>query len=269
MQFEGQLTKKTFSLHAKVAELEKIKVGAVSYLNTKPLLYGIEHDATLMQMVELTVGHPADIASRLQQGSIDVGLVPVAIIPSLPGAEVVSAYCIAADGEVASVGLFSEVPLEKMERVLLDYQSRTSVALCKLLLEQYWKIQVETVPAGEDFIAEIKGTTAGVIIGDRALQQKAVSPFMYDLAGAWKAFTGLPFVFAAWVANKPLPENFIRLFNAANAAGLEHLDDVIAANPFAPYDLNTYYRNNISYLLDDGKRQGMALFLAMLADQKK
>ena len=254
-------------MHAKVAELEKIKVGAVSYLNTKPLLYGITHDPVLMQMTELTVDYPAAIARRLQQGLIDVGLVPVAVIPDVPGASVISDYCIAADGDVASVALFSEVPLEQVQRVLLDYQSRTSVALCRLLLSQFWKKEVELVSAGVDFIPDIQGTTAGVIIGDRALQQRASSPYIYDLAAAWKQFTGLPFVFAAWVANKPLPDAYIQQFNRANAAGLAHLDQVIAENPVAFYDLDLYYRHNIKYLLDDEKRKGMELFLRMLEQQ--
>src|SRR5439155_1001911 len=84
------------------------------------------------------------------------------------------------------------------------------------------------------------GTTAGVVIGDRALEQRLTSPYIYDLAEAWRNFTGLPFVFAAWIANKELPESFCKLFNEANAIGLNELDKVVAENPY-----NTYYLNKI------------------------
>jgi chorismate dehydratase len=245
--------------------LEKIKVGAVSYLNTKPLLYGIKHSAALMEQVEIVEEYPAKIAGMLVEGSIDVGLVPVAIIPTLHEWHIITDYCIGAEGDVASVCLFSEVPMEDIETVLLDYQSRTSVNLCKVLLKHYWKKAVVLQDAKKDFRSHIQGTTAGVVIGDRALQQRQTANYIYDLAGAWKAMTGLPFVFAAWVANKQLPEGFVKLFNQANALGLQNLQTVIAENPFAPYSLQTYYTQNISYQLTDQKRQGLAKFLGLLA----
>ena len=252
-------------MHAKIDELKKIKVGAVSYLNTKPLLFGIKRSPQLMQQVELVEDYPSKIAAMLVEGTIDVGLVPVAIIPRLQQWNIVTDYCIGADGDVASVCLFSQVPVEKIEKVLLDYQSRTSVNLAKILLRDYWKINPVLEDASEHYISNIKGTTAGVVIGDRALAQRKVSPYIYDLAGAWKAMTGLPFVFAAWIANKKLPDEFTSLFNKANAEGLQNIDAVIAENPGTVYDLNIYYRNNINYFLDDSKKEGMKLFLELLA----
>ena len=162
-------------MHAKIDELEKIKVGAVSYLNTKPLLYGVKRDEALKNQIDLLEDYPAKIAGMLIEGSIDVGLVPVAIIPKLSEWHIVSDYCIGAEGDVASVCLFSDVPIEKVERVLLDYQSRTSVNLCKVLLKHHWKITPVIEDAQEGYQKEIKGTTAGVVIGDRALRQRTVS----------------------------------------------------------------------------------------------
>ncbi|CAN5456747.1 menaquinone biosynthesis protein [soil metagenome] len=251
-------------MHAKVIELEKIKVGAVSYLNTKPLLYGIRRSAELMEMIELVEDYPAKIARMLADGTIDVGLAPVAIIPRLKEWHIVSDYCIGADGDVASVCLFSDVPLDKIERILLDYQSRTSVNLCKVLLKYYWKINPVIEEAGENYISEIKGTTAGVVIGDRALIQRNVSAYIYDLAGSWEAMTGLPFVFATWIANKQLPPDFIALFNEANKLGLSHINEVITENPYPVYDLKKYYTTNISYTLDEQKLKGMKQFLEYL-----
>jgi len=190
----------------------------------------------------------------------------VAIIPKLHEWHIITDYCIGAEGDVASVCLFSEVPMEGIETVLLDYQSRTSVNLCKVLLKHYWKKAVVLQDAKKDFRNHIQGTTAGVVIGDRALQQRKTANYIYDLAGAWKAMTGLPFVFAAWVANKQLPEGFVKLFNQANALGLQNLQTVIAENPYEAYSLQTYYTQNISYQLTDQKRQGLAKFLGLLAE---
>ncbi len=244
--------------------MDKIRVGAVSYLNTKPLLYGIERSEALLNQIELITDYPSSIANMLLNDEIDMGLVPVAVIPKLKEYFIVGNHCIGAEGDVASVCIFSDVPLENVETLLLDYQSRTSVNLCKVLIKNYWKISPFLQDAKQDFRRDIQGTTAGVVIGDRALQQRLQSKYIYDLAGAWKSFTGLPFVFAAWIANKPLPDNFCTLFNDANAVGLQHLNAVIEGNPFDAYSLETYYQKNISYTLTDEKKKGLFLFLDML-----
>src|SRR6202012_610183 len=140
---------------------------------------------------------------------IDVGLVPVAIMPLLEEAYINGDYCIGSNGNVASVCLFSDVPMDKIERVVLDYQSRTSVQLARVLLREYWKVSPELIDGGKDFRDHIKGATADIVIGDRALEQRRVSPYVNDLGEAWKALTGLPFVFAAWISNKKLDAGFV------------------------------------------------------------
>ena len=249
---------------SKLDELDKtIRVGAVSYLNTKPLMYAFRHGLRIEGM-EIVEAYPAKIASMLLGDEIDVGLVPVAIIPKLKEHYIITDYCIGAEQEVASVCLFSDVPLQQIEKVLLDYQSKTSVALAKILFRNFWKQEVVFEEAGEDFRMKIKGTTAAVVIGDRAFEQRKISVYKYDLAAAWIEFTGLPFVFAAWVANKKLPEDFIAAFNAANQTGLQQIDAVAAENVSPFYNLNVYYRQNISYALTERKRQGLYTFLSFL-----
>ncbi|GAA4459620.1 menaquinone biosynthesis protein [Nemorincola caseinilytica] len=243
---------------------EKIRVGAVSYLNTKPLLYGIERSDVRHDMT-LSVAYPALLAQQLRNNEIDMALLPVAAIPGINGAHIVGDHGIASDGNVVSVAIFSRVPMEEVTEVYLDYQSRTSVRLAQLLLQHYWKKEVVYRTADEHFIDNIKGTTAGVIIGDRALKMLNDFAYVYDLSAAWKAHTGLDFVFAAWVANKELPQGFIARFDAANAEGLKHIDAVIAENPFPWYDLNVYYRENIQYVLDEPKRKGLDKFLKSLS----
>lgn len=218
-----------------------------------------------MDKIDLVEDYPASVAKMLIEDKIDVGLIPVAVIPRLPEAHIVTDFCIGCIGPVASVCIFSEVPMQKVEAVYLDYQSRTSVNLARVLLREYWKKDVKFIDAkGEEYRHEIKGTTAGVVIGDRALQQRMVSPFIYDLGEIWKQHTGLPFVFAAWIANKKLPEEFIREFNDANALGFQHLDKVIAENPYPFFDLDQYYKEYVSYELTQEKKKGLKLFLQKL-----
>ena len=241
----------------------KIRVGAVSYLNTKPLIYGFEK-GEMKDEVDLVVAYPAKIATMLANDEIDVGLIPVAIIPKLKEHYIISDYCIGSDGEVGSVCLFSEVPLEKIENILLDYQSVTSIELLKILLKQYWKIDPVFISTSEDYRKDIKGTTAGLVIGDRALEQRNVSKYIYDLGAEWKKFTGFPFVFAAWVSNKKLDDSFIDDFNKTNAFGLQQLNKVIEENPYEFFDLKKYYTSYINYSLDENAKKGLQLFLANL-----
>lgn len=217
-----------------------------------------------MKMLELSVDYPARIAQQLIDGEVDVALVPVAIIPKLKEYHIISDYCIGAEGPVASVCLFSDVPLNEIKRIYLDYQSRTSVALLKVLVREYWKLDAELIETTGDYQDKIKGTDAGLVIGDRALAQRHVSPFIYDLAEHWMRFTSLPFVFAAWISNKALPVEFIQEFSNANSIGIHNIPAVVSENAYPLYDLTTYYTQNISYPLTPAKRQGMQRFLSYL-----
>ena len=244
---------------------KKWRIGAVSYLNTRPLLLGMEQ-SPFKERIDLVKSYPAQIAQDLLDDTIDIGLIPVAIMPLISNPQIVSKYVIGTEGEVASVALFSQVPMDQIEKVYLDYQSRTSVALAKILFKQHWKKEVEFLIATEGYINEISGTTAGIIIGDRALASLNRFEHIYDLGLAWKAHTGLPFVFAAWVANKPIPSEFMEAFDAANGYGLKHLNEVISLIPANEqvYDLHKYYTENISYELTPEKREGLEKFLEII-----
>jgi chorismate dehydratase len=244
--------------------LKKIKVGIVNYLNTKPLLHGISH-SPIIKSIELIQDYPSNIASLLLTGKIDLGLVPVAILRNLKEYHVYTDYCIGCDGPVASVCLFSEVPVEEVDTVLLDYQSRTSVALLKILMKEHWKIEPEVCDTSSDYGSLIKGRTAGLVIGDRSLGQRRTSKYVYDLGEAWKQYTGLPFVFAAWVSLKPLNESFIKSFNAANKSGLQRIDKVIENYATDLFDMREYFTRYISYSFDAGKKNGLKRFLELLS----
>jgi chorismate dehydratase len=190
--------------------------------------------------------------------------VPVAIIPSLKEHHIVSDYGIACDGEVASVCLFSDVPLEEISTILMDYQSRTSVALLKILLKEHWKISPPLVAGEAGYENNISGTTAGLVIGDRAFKQRLKSKYIYDLGTAWKELTGLPFVFAAWISNKRISPDFITEFNKATSLGLQHIDSIVKSIDYKDADLDDYYKNRINFVVDEEKKKALDLFLSKL-----
>lgn len=243
---------------------EKLKVGAVSYLNTKPLIYGFEQ-GMMQDEIELVIDYPSNIAGALLNNQIDIGLVPVAIIPELKQHFIISDYCISSDGAVESVGIFSEVPISEIDTLLLDYQSRTSVVLAQVLLKEYWQLNPVIKKAGPNFEQQIKGSTAAVVIGDRALHLHAQSNYYYDLGLAWKEHTGLPFVFAAWVSNKEINERFVKNFNTANEYGLARINEVIAKQQEPGINLQAYYTRFIQYRLNDEKKTSLQLFLEKCA----
>lgn len=265
----GRSSRFPYLCRAKIDKLErKVKVAAVSYLNTKPLLYGFDHHPVGGQII-LSTDYPSRIGAQLLAGEVDLGLIPVALIPELPEYHVLPGFCIGAEGPVASVCLFSEVPLEEIKAVYLDYQSRSSAALARYLFRHHWRQSPRWLPAAPGFEAEIRGTTAGVVIGDRALQQRQQSPYIYDLAEAWITHTGLPMVFAAWVSNKPLPETFTASFIEATGMGTHGtgLEAVIAAQHCPFFDIRAYYTRHISYPLTAAKMEGVERFVAVVAQQ--
>jgi chorismate dehydratase len=250
-------------LCTKLIQLDKRwRIGVVSYFNTQPLLLGIEK-ANFLSKIELVKDYPAKVAQALIDGQIDIGLVPVAITPLLSKPHIVSDFCIGTKTKVASVAIFSKVPMDQIASIYLDYQSRTSVQLARILLKEFWKKDIQFLHAEEGYIQKIDGTTAGVIIGDRALANLTEFEYVYDLGEAWIEHTGLPFVFAAWMSNQPIPDTFKTLFNNANAYGVEHIKEVLDQLPARThgYDMETYYTKNIEYRLTDTMQQGMQLFL--------
>lgn len=242
--------------------MDKIKTSAVSYLNAKPFIEGLRQTGLLNEM-DLSLEIPSKTAMRLLHGDVQLGLVPVAVIPQLPQAHIVSNYCIGAVGEVKTVCLYSQVPLSDIQCILLDYHSRTSVNLVRILCQKYWHISPEFVSAELGFEANIAKTTAGVIIGDRTIEWGKKFEYAYDLSGEWFRFSGLPFVFAAWVSTKPLPNVFIDKLNDAFAAGMTAIPKIAQEyrTIYDPsFDIEEYLTKYISYSFDDKKRQGLQQF---------
>lgn len=242
--------------------MKKRSLVAVSYLNTKPLLHGIVHEG-LDQELDIQLEIPSVCAAKLEQRKVDFGLIPVAAIPSLSSPHIISDFCIGTERTVRTVCIFSDVPIEKIDKIYLDFHSRTSVQLCQILCEEYWKITPEFIPAQEGFFDHIQSTTAALVIGDRTIALEEKHPYIYDLGEAWYDHTGLPFVFAAWVSHQKMDDDFIARFNAAMQVGVEMIPQLIylLPKPDPNFDLETYFTENISYHLDSQKRAALDLFL--------
>jgi len=246
--------------------MSKIKISAITYLNTKPFLYGITH-SPLMNSIKLSLDVPSVCADKLKAGTVDIGIIPIAEMHEIEGANILTNYCIASSGKVRTVVLVSQVPLEEVKTIILDYQSRTSVQLVKILARDYWQIRPEWKDGALNYIQEdIIGSTAGLIIGDRVFEAEKQFPYIYDLGEAWKSHTGLDFVFACWVANKPIETSFVERFAEALGNGIVHIPDVIHEylQLYPEYPFDAYFRENIFYHLDDSKRKGMELFQELI-----
>lgn len=246
---------------------EKVKISVVSYFNSKPFVYGLDKSDYIKERATISLDIPSVCAQKLLNNQVDLGLVPVAIIPRLKEYYILTEYCIGAKGAVKSVMLYSEVPLDEIKRIYLDYQSESSVALVKVLSRNFWKIDPEWLNAPEHYIELIKGSDAGVVIGDRTFALKGKFKFAYDLSDEWMEYTGLPFVFACWVSNKKLPDDFINEFNKALQYGVNNKQHVIDAAILAhgeQFDVQSYLSRNISYHLDIAKKESLKLFLRLL-----
>ncbi|MEQ1745133.1 MAG: menaquinone biosynthesis protein [Saprospiraceae bacterium] len=244
--------------------MNKLRLSAVSYLNTKPFIYGIFRTA-FSEHIELSLDIPSVCAQKLRSGEADLVLAPVAVIPDLPQAYLVSDYCIGAVGAVKTVCIYSEKPLREVRHLYLDFHSKTSATLAPILCREYWGVQPVFLPAAEGFEQRIGGETAGLVIGDRAIGMERLYPFVYDLGEAWLNWTGLPFVFAAWLSVRPLEAEFVERFNTALAAGIARIPELTQILPSMPgFDVGAYFRENISYDLDEAKWLGLNRFLDLL-----
>ena len=239
-------------------------VSIVNYYNTTPFLYGINH-SDFLSHINLELDIPSVCAQKLKNKQVEIGLVPVAILPELDSYQIITDYCIGAVGKVDSVKLFSEKPLEELTHVLLDYQSKTSVTLVQVLNKHFWKKDIQFINATEGFEKQISGTTGAVIIGDRTFGLTDYA-YQYDLSEEWQIHTGLPFVFACWVSNVPLEESFINEFNKTLAFGVNHIEEAVIEKPNQALGDKAldYLKNKISYNLDAHKRTALEKFLELM-----
>jgi chorismate dehydratase len=240
-----------------------IRLGAVAYLNARPLVYGLELRSSLFS---LRFDAPSKCASLLHENAIDLGMIPS--IEYLRGHEayrLVPDLAITSDGPVASVALFCRTPLEAVRTIAADISSRTSNALLRILCVEQFGIDPEFVPMPPDAAAMLARADAALIIGDPALylDHEQAGVRKVDLGEEWTSMTGLPFVWAFW-AGRPAtirPEAAAALV-AARDAGVAALDRIAQdyCGPERAALGRTYLRDNIRYGLGDREQAGLRRF---------
>jgi chorismate dehydratase len=238
------------------------RLGAVSYLNARPLVAPLAREASVQ--VDLDV--PSRLAPRLWRGDYDAALIPVIeLLRSEGDARIVSDACIAADGETMTVRVFSQVPPQDVQRIWLDGDSRTSVALARILWPGLYKRNVEFVAMPPDM--EPTDCESVLLIGDKVVGLDPTA-FRYhiDLGGAWKAWTGLPFVFAVWAAPcEKDTRQLAQVLGAARDRGIRQAGRLaLRYGPTLgwPVDLAQQYLDRYMYYKLTAKfAEGMTLFL--------
>ena len=241
--------------------MKKYKISAVNYINAFPFIDGLKAFENQLD-AEISLDYPAQCAQKLLKNEVEIGLIPVAVIPNLNYSQIISDFCIGAREKVQTVTLFSYVPKEELTHILLDYQSRSSAALIQVLSQHFWNLQPEFVHGGLDYIDQIEGTQGALVIGDRVFELEDRFPYKYDLADEWFHWHQKPFCFATWTANKEIDPDFIALFNKALAHGIQQIDQTIEEKqPHYPkVSLKDYYFNNISHNLNAERRESISLF---------
>lgn len=232
--------------------MNKIKVSAVSYTNSKPFVYGLMH-SDIIDQIDLSLDIPSACAIKLINNQVDIGLVPVAALLQIPNYEIISDYCIGANGAVDSVFIFSNKPIGEIKSLKLDAQSRTSNYLAKVLIKNYWKCNPEFI--------DHDNADGFVQIGDRTFGKKNQFAYHYDLAEEWLKFTSLPFAFAVWASNKPIDESFKMDFNAALKFGLSQREQVLKElQEVDNFDLRDYLMKKVDFNLNEEKLKAIEKF---------
>jgi chorismate dehydratase len=253
-----------------MSDVRPIRVGAVSYLNTKPLIYDF---AALAPQATLTLDHPSRLADSLAAGSLDVALIPSVEFFQDATYSIVSNACIGCRGPVLSVKLFSRVPIEQIRTLALDAGSRTSAALTQVLLAERFGIRPRCEPLPVESGLANTRADAVLLIGDRAMHSPPGNFVdVWDLGDEWTRWTGLPFVFAMWTARVGTDLQGVDVaLERARDAGEAHLAE-IAAREAPPLGLTkpeclAYLRDNLHFRLEQNELQGLALFHKLAQQQ--
>ncbi len=241
----------------------RIRVGAVNYLNTKPLVYELSR---LAPSADISFDLPSRLADGLSDGRLDVALIPSIEFFQHSSYTIVSNACIACRGPVLSVKLFSRTPLAEIRSLALDEGSRTSVALVRILLKERFGIEPRLEPLAIGAVIDESGADAVLLIGDRAIHSPpGAFAEIWDLGDQWCRWAERPFVFAMWVAREGA--GLQRLESALNEArdrGIEQFDE-IAHREAAPLGMThpqcvAYLRDNLYFQLGPREQQGLELF---------
>lgn len=211
----------------------------------------------------LFLAPPAQCAEMAKEHKADIALVPVGALPTIDGAQIITSYCISSSGGVRTVVLLTDTALDNIHTIYLDTHSRTSVELAKLLACKKWGIAPQYVD-GLPLNGFLKEGEAMVAIGDKVFDLEHRVAIKLDLSDEWKELTGLPFVFAVWVALTAKGKAAEAELNAALAYGVANIERALPDDPLRPRNLR-YLTHSIEYELSEPKRQAMQLFLSQIS----
>ena len=240
---------------------------AVSYLNTVPLVWGLQHDPSLRDTFGLQFALPSECAYQLATGQADIGIVPV-IEMARQGLEYFHGTGIACHGPVRSILLLSKVPFSAIRRLATDSGSRTSVMLAQVILAERFGVRPQVFSHPAVLSQMLEQADAALLIGDAALRfDPARLPFeTLDLGSEWVGMTGLPMVFAVWAGRKEMiREPYGTAFVESCRYGQEHMDDIVCAEApargFSPDLVRRYLTGNIVFELGEKDYEGMRLYI--------
>jgi chorismate dehydratase len=264
--------------------MRRLRISAISYLNTAPLMWDFEHGESrdqLQEQFDIAYTIPSACAEALRTGAADIGIIPVAAYPTIPGLVILPGVAIASLNAVRSILLVSPKPMQQIQTVALDTSSMTSVALCKILLTKWLGGPREYRSMAPDLEVMLASCDAALLIGDPALLiQRKIHLTVVDLAEEWQRHTGKPFVFAFWAVREnalaevgPVRETpadavlrLAEVFQRSRDHGLAPESLQTIAAEWAPRlgmslsDVISYLTVNIHYSLDKSCQEGLRLF---------
>lgn len=248
-----------------------LRLATVPYVNAAPLLWGFRR-GSLRDRCTVIAEPPSGIPDLLIQGTVDAGLVPIVAAPALAAAgfELLPSPGVASRDRARSVFLASRRPLEEARNIALDRSSRTSQALARIVLAARGIAGVRFAEAAPSLEGMLRDHDAALLIGDAALAADTRGLVVLDLAEAWRAMTGLPFVFAGWATRASRAAELAPLFDASLAEGLAHRDTIAAESAaglgLPAAEVASYLRDNIHYRFGEEEARAAALFIARARD---
>lgn len=259
--------------------MPRLRISAISYLNTAPLMWDFENGDSadqLKQHFDFSYTIPSKCADELKTGTADIGIIPVAAYTAIPDLVIIPDVAIASKNQVRSILLVSKVPLEKIRSVATDASSRTSAALVQIFLKKFVGIDAGFTTQKPDLTEMLRWHDAAMLIGDAALQAQPAGYYVFDLAEEWRRWTYLPFVFAFWAVRKAALDNLgenvnvAQVFQQSRDHGLQHIPEMAeswAGRLQLPVDMiREYLTHNIDYFLDEENLRGLRLFYRYSAE---
>ena len=260
-----------------MAQKSCLRVGAVSFLNTKPLIYPLLNGQLQTDEIALSVKVPSHLAIQLNNDELDIGLIPIIEYfranATGAGYRILPDMAIGSRGRVLSIQLFSRVPIQDIQQVALDTSSRSSVGLLQILLAEKYQIRPTFRVCNPSIDLTLTDTDAVMLIGDAALKNLGATEYSVDLGAEWQELTGLPFVYACWVARQDVNlRNVPKLLLESKILGVKQIPEIARIEAeklgFPETLCRDYLKNHINYDLDQTAIAGLELYYKLAVKHK-